>query len=371
MKQWQNILIKTLWSIAGAALIFLFVIAWKAKVSKKVSQIQVELVGETTKALFMDENEITQILKDQGITKGTIVESINLTSIEQELEKIRWIKNAELFINNQQLLEVKIQQRIPIARVFTVAGSSFYIDDQGRRLPLKQLTVLRLPVFTGFPTDQDKLSAPDSLLLNDLLLFSNTIKTDSFFIAQIAQVNIGPNGDFQMVPSLGDHTVLIGSVDNLGDKLNRLYTFYKKVWVQSGINAYQVLDCRFDGQIVALKKGLEPIQYAPGILPFQNSVFANTENIILNTDTASAPILKDTVKKVAPIVVKKEVKLGENKVAEKPAVKGATNKNTTPIKIKKQINQTNNKQNNKSLINKKKSAKALMPTKTTSKNNNN
>jgi cell division protein FtsQ len=338
------------------------VIAWKAKVSKKVSQIQVELVGETTKALFMDENEITQILKDQGITKGTIVESINLTSIEQELEKIRWIKNAELFINNQQLLEVKIQQRIPIARVFTIAGSSFYIDDQGRRLPLKQLTVLRLPVFTGFPTDQDKLSAPDSLLLNDLLLFSNTIKTDSFFTAQIAQVNIGPNGDFQMVPSLGDHTVLIGSVDNLADKLNRLYTFYKKVWVQSGINAYQVLDCRFDGQIVALKKGLEPIQYAPGMMPFQNSVLANTENVILNTDT---------LKKVAPIAIKKEVKLEENKVAKKPAVKVVANKKSTPKKINQQIKKKDNKQNNKSLINKKKSAKALMPTKTTSKNNNN
>lgn len=371
MKQWQNILIKTLWSIAAAALIFLFVIAWKAKVAKKLSQIQVELVGETTKALFMDENEITQILKDQGVVKGTIVENINLTSIEQELEKIRWIKNAELFINNQQLLEVKIQQRIPIARVFTVAGNSFYIDDEGWRLPLKQLTVLRLPVFTGFPTDQDILSAPDSLLLKEVLFFSNTIKTDSFFKAQIAQVNIGSNGDFQMVPSLGDHTVLIGSVDNLADKLNRLYTFYKKVWVQSGINSYQVLDCRFDGQIVALKKGLEPIQYAPGMLPFQNSVFANTENATLNTDTASAPIIKDTLEKVTPIVIKKEVKIVENKMAKNQAGKGAANKKSTTLKIKKQINQKDNKQNNKSLNNKKKSAKALMPTKTTSPSNNN
>ena len=371
MKQWQNILIKTLWSIAGAALIFLFVIAWKAKVAKKLSQIQVELVGETTKALFMDENEITQILKDQGIVKGTIVENINLTSIEQELEKIRWIKNAELFINNQQLLEVKIQQRIPIARVFTVSGSSFYIDDQGWRLPLKQLTVLRLPVFTGFPTDQDNLSAPDSLLLKEVLFFSNTIKSDSFFIAQIAQVNIGSNGDFQMVPSLGDHTVLIGSVDNLADKLNRLYTFYKKVWVQSGINAYQVLDCRFDGQIVALKKGMEPIQYAPGMMPFQNSVLATMDNELTNADTATAPVIKDTLNKVTPMAIKKEAKIVENKEANKPAVKVVANKKSTPLKINKQIKKKDNKQNNKSLINKKKSAKALMPTKTTSKNNNN
>jgi hypothetical protein len=90
----------------------------------------------------------------------------------------------------------------------------------------------------------------------------------------------------------------------------------------------------------------------------------------LNTDTASATIIKDTLKKVVPITTKKEVKVVENKVAKKPAGKGAINKNSSPIKIKKQLKKKDNKQNNKSLINKKKSAKALMPTKTTSKNNN-
>ena len=204
-----------------------------------------------------------------------------------------------------------------------------------------------------------------------MLFFSNTIKTDSFFTAQIAQVNIGPNGDFQIIPSLGDHTVLIGSVDNLTDKLNRLYTFYKKVWVQSGINAYQVLDCRFDGQIVALKKGLNPIQYAPGMMPFQNAEVENMDNVSSNRDSVLAPIIKDTLKQVAPIAKKNEVKLVENKVAKKLADTVKINKKSTPIKAKKQIKKKDNKQNNKSLINKKKSAKALMPTKTDSKNNNN
>lgn len=365
MKKWQNILIKTLWSLAGAALIFLLVIAWKAKVAKKISEVQVELVGESTKAIFMDENEIAQILKEQGVAKGTIVEGINLTAIEKNLERIRWIKNAELFINNQQLLEVKIQQRIPIARIFSVAGTSFYMDEEGWRLPLKQLTVLRLPVFTGFPTDQDQLSVPDSLLLNDIRFFSNTIKSDSFFTAQIAQVNIEPNGDFYLVPSLGDHTVLIGSVDNLEDKLNRLYTFYKKVWVQSGINAYQVLDCRFDGQIVALKKGMFPVQYAPGMIPFQNS-------ILPSMDSVAIPVKLDSLTLSKPLAVNKELaRPAVNKVINNTAIKGAQRKETVQIKIKKQIKPSNNKSNNKSFINKKKSAKALMPSKITSKNNNN
>jgi len=357
MRNWKNILIKILWSMMGAALIVLFVIAWKAKVTKKITRIQVELVGETTTALFMDEKEITQILKDQGIAMGTVLEGVNLTQIEKNLEKIRWIKNAELFTDNQQVLEVKIEQRKPIARVFTLSGGSFYIDNEGWRLPLKQLTVLRLPVFTGFPTDQDKLSAPDSTLLNDILTFSNTIIKDSFFTAQIAQINVEPNGDFQFIPSLGDHLVLLGSVDNLEDKLNRLYTFYKRVWVQSGINAYQVLDCRFDQQIVALKKGMQPVQYTPGILPFQKSILLAEQKDTIVTVTA-AKIVKDTVisspKKVKD-TLKKEKGILKNKVDQK----GVKVKKIGPIK--------NNKQNNKSLIIKKKSAKALMPTKIASK----
>jgi len=361
MKNWQNILIKILWSLLGVALIILFVIAWKAKVSKKITHLQVELVGETTTALFMDEKEITQILKDQGITVGTVLEGVNLTQIEKNLEKIRWIKNAELFADNQQVLEVKIEQRKPIARVFTLSGGSFYIDKEGWRLPLKQLTVLRLPVFTGFSTDQDKLSAPDSVLLKDILYFSNTIKKDSFFTAQIAQINIETNGDFQFIPSLGDHVVLIGSVDNLEDKLNRLYTFYKRVWVQSGINAYQVLDCRFDQQMVALKKGMQPVQYTPGILPFQKSILLAEHKDSISIATATK-IIKDTFN-LLPTKGKEVLKKEKETVKKKGDLKG--------VKVKKIGSIKNNKQNNNSLIIKKKSAKALMPTKIASKNNDN
>lgn len=354
MKDWKNILIKVMWSILGAALIVLFVIAWKAKSSKKVNEIQVELVGETKTALFMDEKEIVQILKDQGITIGTLLEGVHLSNLEKNLEKIKWIKNAELFIDNQQLLQVQIEQRIPIARVFTMMGGSFYIDEAGWKLPLKQLTVLRLPVFTGFPTDQDQLSSPDSLMLQDILLFSKTIKDDSFFTSQIAQINLEANGEFQLIPSLGDHTVLIGTVENLEDKLNRLFTFYKNVWVHSGINAYQVLDCRFDKQVIALKKGLQPIQYTSGVVPLINN-FILSDSVVSTLKENQDPPKNDSLLQKRNITIAK-VNKSENKKGKK---------------IKKMSPTKNNKQNNKALNIKKQSAKALMPTKTTSKNNNN
>jgi len=330
MKQWQKIVIRVLWSLSAAALIVLFVVSWKAKSQKKLIDIQVELVGESAQALFMDEISIRAILNEQGVHVGLPLEKLNLTELERFIEKTEWVKNAEFFVDNKLVLEAKIEQRIPIARVFTSNGASFYIDNEGARLPLKQLTVLNLPVFTGFPTDQSKLSKPDSALLKDVLKFAMTIQKDSFFMAQVAQVNIEPNGNFQMVPTLGDHLVLLGTIDKLEDKLNRLFTFYKKVWVGSGINSYQVIDCRFDQQVVALKKGLQPIEFSG------NFIWPTGDSTL---PMPSAVEKQDSTLKLAPAVVVPAV-VAEVRSAEAPktsvvAVKKPTVKTLMPPAVEK------------------------------------
>ena len=371
MKHWQTILVRVLWSIAGAALIVLFVVAWKAKEEKKYNSIQIELVGENTAALFMDEKEILQIIHEQGVKEGQAIGELNLNTLEKYLETIRWVKQVELFLDNAQVLQVKIEQRIPIARIFTASGNSFYIDKEGLQLPLKQLTVLRLPVFTNFPSDQEKLSKPDSLLLNDILHFTQAVAADSFFMAQTAQVNIASNGDFELVPSVGDHLVLIGSVENIEDKLNRLYTFYKKVWVQSGLNAYQVIDCRFDNQIVALKKGMQPIQFSANDLPTKDSIMAINGAVDSANLTTTKPALVTAPKNVAVASPKTAVKTPSKttvKMLSKPAVKPVTKKGSK--NLAKTSSKTNNKSKSKSLIKVKQSAKALMPQKKASTTNN-
>ena len=371
MKHWQTILVRVLWSIAGAALIVLFVVAWKAKEEKKYNSIQIELVGENTAALFMDEKEILQIIHEQGVKEGQAIGELNLNTLEKYLETIRWVKQVELFLDNAQVLQVKIEQRIPIARIFTASGNSFYIDKEGLQLPLKQLTVLRLPVFTNFPSDQEKLSKPDSLLLNDILHFTQAVAADSFFMAQTAQVNIASNGDFELVPSVGDHLVLIGSVENIEDKLNRLYTFYKKVWVQSGLNAYQVIDCRFDNQIVALKKGMQPIQFSANDLPTKDSIMAINGAVDSANLTTTKPALVTAPKNVAVASPKTAVKAPSKttvKTPSKPAVKPASKKGSK--NLAKTSSKTNNKSKSKSLIKVKQSAKALMPQKKASTTNN-
>ncbi len=395
MRNWKYILERVLWSLAGIALIVLFAFTWRVKSSKKCAGIQIELKGNAPEMVFIDEKEILKLINEQGVKVGTPIGDINLNKIEQSLLKTNWVNKSNLFIDNQQQLQVVIEQRIPIARVFTASGNSFYIDSVAQRLPLRQLSAVRLPIFTNFPSDQAKLSKPDSVLLNDILHFASIIQKDSFFMAQIAQVHIAASGDFEIVPNLGDHIVLIGNVEHLEDKLNRLYTFYKKVWVPSGINAYEVIDTRFDHQIVALKKGMQPIQYLPGLMPMIkiDSLAGANKNVdsakpfiainpLVDSAKKKASQSLDLLKKAVDTVVKKkqdtsaknkplkkaekkEIVKGEKKPKE--VKKSKSDKNQE--KAKKTTIKENNKVTDKTLNNTKKSAKAEMPKQPKSNNN--
>ena len=378
MKNWKFILIRVLWLIGAILLVTLFVFAWQGKSQKKCNAIQIELTGNANGFLFMDENEILKFINDKGVKVGMPINEVNLIHLENQLNSIKWVEHTNIYFDNLQQLQVKIEQRSPVARIFTVSGNSFYIDKTATRLPLRQLSVIRLPIFTGFPSEQEKLSKPDSILLSDILHFSLIIKQDSFFLAQMAQINIAPNGDFEMIPALGDHTVLFGTIENIEDKLNRLYTFYKKVWPSTGINAYQVLDLRFDHQLLALKKGMQPIEYAPGALPDLQPMSMSDSATV---DTVQTKVAKSMVlpKTKVDSIVKANSKSTPtlNKIAipskmEKPMVVKKVNNKTvlkSKPKLDKNAKKLNNKSTNNTLKQEKKSAKAEMPKKTPSNNN--
>lgn len=251
---WKKILIKTLWLLTAIGAIVLFGAAVHMKNQKKCAEIKVDIIG-VEQHLFIDENEVLSIVNSQNTLIGTNVSSINLREMEMAVEKNPWVKNAEIFLDNNQLLNIKIEERQPVARVFTLEGSSFYLDSSSLRLPLSEKVSARLPTFTGFPSNKDKLSKPDSLLLNQIVKLGNFIQADSFWMAQIAQIDITPQANFELVPVIGDHFVVLGKVEDLKSKFNRLYAFYQQAWLQNGINTYEKLDVQYAGQVVAVRKG--------------------------------------------------------------------------------------------------------------------
>jgi cell division protein FtsQ len=249
---WKQRIIQAVWILAGAGTIVLLAAAMQKKSGKPCSDVQVEITGATDH-VFVEEKDIKEILKEKGSFTGVAMTGVDLRNIEEMLEKDPWIKNAELFFDNKQVLQVRITEREPVARIFTVMGNSFYLDSGGVMLPLSEKLTARVPVFTGFPLG-NRLSKPDSTLLKDVIALSNYICADSFWNAQVAQIDITGN-EFEMVPVIGDHIIRFGDAGDMERKFKKLFSFYKNVSTKVGFDKYETIDLKYDGQVVATRRG--------------------------------------------------------------------------------------------------------------------
>ncbi|MFM2327325.1 MAG: hypothetical protein RIR31_1527 [Bacteroidota bacterium] len=259
----KKILFAMLWLTIGTGTAVLLVAAIKKNDAKKCKDIQIKISGiENTlfnEEKFVDEKDIINTIKNICNTNpiGKTTGSFDLRKIETELEKSKWVKNAELFFDNNDILKVNLQEREPVARIFTNSGTSFYIDTALSMLPLSDKFSARLPVFTGFPTDNIVLTPADSSLLKDVKTISMAIKKDSFRMAMIDQVDITAQRNFEMIPKIGSQIIEFGNAADVEEKFNKLQLFYKNVMVKTGWSKYSIINVQYKNQVVAKRRGAE------------------------------------------------------------------------------------------------------------------
>jgi len=252
----RKMLFVGLWCIIGGGVVVLLVAAIRNRKDQTCAGYEISMAG-TGGQWFMNKKEVVDILTGNGSVplKGRSLKRFDLRSMEDRLQKNVWIRDAELFFDNNQVLQVKIEEREPIARIFTAMGNSFYIDSSCERLPLSDKVSAKLPVFTGFPSEKVKVGKADSLLLHHIKQVSLFIQRDSFWMAQIAQTDIMPDRKFEMIPMVGNHVIEFGDGTDFDKKFGRLLQFYRLVLSKTGMDVYERLNVQYDRQVIGVKKG--------------------------------------------------------------------------------------------------------------------
>ena len=291
----RKLLFVGLWLCIGGVMLTLLLAAISKKNKGECREYTIALKG-TKDNFFIDKKDVEQLLMkamDGNIT-GQPVASFNLHKLEQMLEHNTWIDEAELYFDNRDVLHVTVTEKEPVARVFTTSGSSFYIDSLGRKIPLSDKLTARVTVFTGFP-DRKKLSATDSSLLDGVRTMANYISKDPFWTSQVAQIDITPEKNFEMIPVVGNHLVKLGNGDEVDKKFHRLMVFYRQVLRQTGFDKYKVIDVQYRGQVVASKYAGNPKIDAAQLKK-------NVEKLLRLSIEAE----RDTIIKAMPALVKLE-----------------------------------------------------------------
>ena len=308
---WKKTIVNVLWLLLGVGTIVLLGAAMTKKNNKACADIKVEITG-AEEHLFIDEKDVKDLINEHSNLENKKMSEVDLKAIETELEKTPWVKNAELFFDNNQILQVRVEERQPVGRVFTAEGSSFYIDSGGIRLPLSEKLSARVPMFTNFPSDKTVMASSDSALLKGVVSMGKFITADSFWRAQIQQVYITAQGTFELIPIIGDQTIVFGDASDLESKFNNLYTFYKKAWLQNGINAYEKLDVRFKNQVVGVRRGIEVS--ASDSAKANAAIKALMNGKLVMTATAPPPTNDSTADKKEPVKEKEKNNLKTNQL---------------------------------------------------------
>lgn len=256
----QKILFIFLWLVIGAGMLTLLVAAIGKKNKDRCTDFKITIKGGQQN-LFVDENDVLGLLADAGYNdlKGRLIPSIHLRRLETLLEDNHWIKDAQLYFNNQDVLHMIVEERIPVARIFTTEGNSFYLDQELTRMPLTDKKTAKVPVFTGF-IENENYSFKDSSLLSDIKTAAEFILSDPFWMAQVSQIDITENGNFEMIPTMGTHLIRLGTGENIEKKFDRLFVFYKEILSKAGFEKYPVIDVQYAGQIVATRKDKQRVR---------------------------------------------------------------------------------------------------------------
>ncbi|MEP6725200.1 MAG: hypothetical protein ABJC98_05275 [Bacteroidota bacterium] len=252
----KKILFLSLAIVAGGVLLVLLIAAINKKNHKICNGVNITINGKSD-LFFLNKQAVMNIIAPDKSNppKGKLLVSFDLKKIEASIEQNVWIKDAQLFFDNNGVLRVTIEERSPVARIFTVNGNSFYIDSSGKRLPLSNRMTVKLPVYSNFPADKETLYGADSILMDQIKQMSPFILANPFWMAQIGQIDITPYRTFEIIPVIGRHTIVFGDGTDYEQKFHRLFLFYQQVGAKVGLDKYSVINVQYDKQVVATKKG--------------------------------------------------------------------------------------------------------------------
>jgi cell division protein FtsQ len=210
--------------------------------------------------LFINEKDIKTMLDvaADGKIRDERVTDFNLRKLELRLKENAWVRDANLYFDNKDVLHVSVLEKEPVARIFTTKGKSFYIDSGVNQMPLSTLRSAKVPVFTNFP-DKQLPGEKDSVLLNDIKKMALFILSDSFWMAQTEQIDITENKNFEMVPTIGNHTVKLGNGSDIEKKFHRLFVFYQQVLSKTGFDKYRTIDVQYEGQVIGTREKISKI----------------------------------------------------------------------------------------------------------------
>jgi cell division protein FtsQ len=230
-------------------------------------EIFIDVQGEFA---FLTESELYQrIKKSDLLPESNRISALQIEKIEKFIKNMSEVLDAKVYVNIGGTWNIDVKIRKPIARVFNTKGESFYLDELGYKIQPSYLYTARVVVVTGaiYDSKDDKsvseiINNPhliNNYQIDDIYRISHYVCKNPFLLSMIGQIHRQENGDFLLIPRVGNHKIIFGSAysnSEVRTKFRKLANFYSDGLPYEGWSAYDCINLKFDNQVVCSKKQL-------------------------------------------------------------------------------------------------------------------
>lgn len=227
-----------------AYIIFTFAFVNKKSDAILVTGIDIDIIDSLNTHFICDSEIKSLILKNHPGLIGKQATKINKEHLERVINKIPSVKNTEVFTSLKGCLHLEIEQRKPVVRL--LKGKGFYIDEEGKRMPLSSSYTSRVLVVSGHIKDRT--------IESDLMPLVNFITKDEFWSSQINQIYVDSKDEYILIPRVGGQKIELGKIDNFERKFSKLYALYKNGFSTVGWNKYNKINLKYENQVVCTKR---------------------------------------------------------------------------------------------------------------------
>lgn len=255
------------WALLAVGLMVCLGFAGYEQSQKACTGIEVK-IAKSEENSFVTKGDILEILDNRGDSlEGKMLSTIDYNGLEDLLMNNPSIKDVQVYAGLDGKVNVKVKQRVPLVRVFNDTDESYYIDEDGFLMPLSDNYTSRVIVANGhiqdkfhasYSRDLNQVSTVDSLskttVLDDIYLIAKRLENDEFWGAQIQQIWVDENKELVLIPRVGNHKIVIGDINDLDLKLNKLMIFYKEGLNKTGWNQYSIINLKYKNQVVCTKR---------------------------------------------------------------------------------------------------------------------
>lgn len=239
---WRKILNISVWVILAA---YLGVSLWFTgnRMRQQTFRTLKVVVADSLDARFIQSGDVTGILGSKGIRIiGSPVVQLNRDQVMKTVKTVAGVRDALVYSTPDGTLFITVWQRKPLMR-FIGPYESFYIDTEGREMPLSARYSAEVMAVTG---------VPDRKLLSDSLFrVVEYIAQEPFLNALIGEIQVYPDHTLEIIPRIGDNRIFMGDAGDFEWKLAKLRAFYQQGLPNVGWDKYSRIDLAYSNQVVA------------------------------------------------------------------------------------------------------------------------